>query len=51
MKKEVAIAVLISWVTVNTHLVIQLMFVLIPVLALLLAVLTVYAVFWKRSDK
>ena len=47
MKNEATVAAVISWLTQNTPAVIQLLFALIPVLGLLLACLTVYAVFWR----
>jgi hypothetical protein len=51
MKKEETVAAVFWWITENTPLVIQLLFALIPVLALLLAALTIYAVFWKGRGK
>lgn len=51
MKKEEAVAAAVWWLTEHTPLVIQLLFALVPVLALLLAALVVYAVFWKGGDK
>lgn len=50
MNKETTVAAF-NWLTQNTPVVIQLLFALVPVLALLLAALTVYAVFWKKGDK
>lgn len=51
MKNQDAVNALIYWLTESTPVVIQLLLALIPVLALLLAALTIYAVFWKGGGK
>ena len=51
MKNETAFAALVSWLIKDTGVVIQLLFALVPVLALLLAGLAIYAVYWKGGRK
>lgn len=51
MKNEATVMALIAWLTQDSALPLYLMFVLIPVLAMLLAGLVIYAVFWKGASK
>lgn len=51
MTNEATITALVYWLTNNTPVVIQLLAAITPVLALLLAGLIVYAVFWKGGRK